>query len=318
MSRPWAVIALSIFAAASRSEVNEPEEVDTSVDTLSVIEGIHGWRVEPVPLRSIFPFWYEPAEPFRVIGSIYFVGTRGLSMFFIPTSEGHILIDGGVPENAPIIAKSIRKPGYRAEDISILLNTHAHVDHSGGLAELKALSGAEMIASEGDRSALEGGFLLGSEDRLDFQAPPVGVDRIIEDGEIRSLGGVSLSAYITPGHTRGCTSWQLSVTEADRTYNVLVFCSASVSVNHLVNPPQYPGIVEDYRRTFKRVADWRPDVFLANHPEFFDLETKRKRLEDGDPLALVDATAFSNFIVEAENAFEDALKKQYDKSVRND
>lgn len=318
MKRQWAVIAVAIFAATSHGNVNEPEEVGTSVDTLSAIEGIQGSRVEPVSLRSIFPFWYEPAEPFRVIGSIYFVGTRGLSMFFIPTSEGHILIDGGVPENAPMVANSIRKLGYRPEDIAILLNTHAHVDHSGGLAELKALSGAKLIASEGDRSALEGGFLLGSEDSLVFQAPPVGIDRIIEDSETLSLGGVSLSAHMTPGHTRGCTSWKLSVTEADRTYNVLVFCSASVSVNQLVNPPQYPDIVEDYRRTFKRVVNWRPDVFLANHPEFFDLETKRKRLEDGDPLAFVDANAFSNFIVETEYAFEDALKKQYDQTIKND
>ncbi|MEO1101764.1 MAG: subclass B3 metallo-beta-lactamase [Pseudomonadota bacterium] len=280
------------------------------MDTLSQIEQAQGAEGALPSARTLFPFWYEAAEPFRVIGPIHFVGSRGLSMFFIPTEDGHILIDGGVPENAPMVASSIRELGYDPKDIKVLLNTHAHLDHSGGLAELKALSGAKLIASEGDRSALEGGFYLGSEDRPDFNSKPVDVDEIIADGETVSLGGITLTAHITPGHTRGCTSWTLDVDEAGQTYSALVFCSASVAANRLAGPPQYAGIVEDYRRTFEITRDWRPDVFLSNHPEFYGHASKAERLESGDPLAFVDPDGFPAFISKMEAGFEAALERQ--------
>ncbi len=261
-------------------------------------------------MRASVPAWFEPFDPFRIIGPVHYVGSRGLGMFFIPTDEGHILIDGGIPENAPMIAENIRTLGYAPEDIRILLNTHAHFDHSGGLAEMKALSGAQLIASEGDRSALEGGFYLGFEDNAAFDAPPVAVDRVIGDGETVSLGGITLTANVTPGHTRGCTSWTLTVEEAGTDYDVLIFCSASVALNRLVREPQYPGIVEDYRKTFRITHDWRPDVFLSNHAEFFAMEAKRARQIGGDALAFVDPDAFPPFIAKAKNDFKSDLKRQ--------
>lgn len=260
------------------------------------------------------PDWYEAVEPFQVIGEqgagIYYVGTKGLGMFFIPTADGHIVIDGGMPDQAPMVADAITKLGYDPEDIKILLNSHAHLDHSGGLADLKAMSGAQLIASAGDRSALEGGFYLGSEDEDFLFAPPVKVDRIIADGETISHGGVTLTAHITPGHTRGCTSWTMDVEQAGKTYEVLVFCSATVAANRLVGPPQYDGIVDDYRQTFDKTRNWKPDVFLSNHPGFFGMTKKREQQQVGDALAFVDDQAFGKFITRVEGWFKAALKKQ--------
>lgn len=299
-----------LFGCAAPLSKSIDRETPPPADTLSQIDSAMNEEGAFPSLRTLFPFWYEAAEPFRVIGPIHFVGSRGLSMFFIPTEEGHILIDGGVPENAPMIADSIRSLGYDPRDIRILLNTHAHVDHSGGLAELKALSGAKFIASEKDRSALEGGFYLGSENRPEFNSLPVNVDEIIGDGETVSLGGVTLTAHLTPGHTRGCTSWTLSVEEAGKDYEALIFCSASVAANRLVGPPQYEGIVTDYRRTFELTRNWQPDVFLANHTEFYDHASKAARLEGGEQLAFVDPAAFRAFIAKMESDFEAVLDKQ--------
>ncbi|MEO9599494.1 subclass B3 metallo-beta-lactamase [Parasphingorhabdus sp.] len=261
-----------------------------------------------------FPTWFANVEPFRVIGSegqgIYYVGTKGLGMYFIPTEDGHIVIDGGMPGQGAYVAEAIKKLGYDPADVKILLNSHAHLDHSGGLAELKQLTGAKFIASEGDRSALEGGFYLGSEDEASMNAPPVRVDQIISDGETVTLGDVTLTAHITPGHSRGCTSWTTDIMQGGKRYETLFFCSATVAANRLVGPPQYEGIVEDYRKTFAMTKDWKPDVFLSNHPEFFGMAAKQERLAAGDPLAFVDDSGFPVLIGKLEQAFEAALEKQ--------
>lgn len=267
-----------------------------------------------IDFQKLYQTWFENIEPFRVIGDgqrgIYFVGTRGLGMYFIPTAQGHIVIDGGMPGQGKQVWDNIIKLGYDPTEVKILLNSHAHMDHSGGLAELKQLTGAELLASEGDRSALEGGFYLGSEDDASMGAPPVKVDRIIADGETVKLGHVELTAHLTPGHTRGCTSWTMDAQQGRKPYKTLFFCSASVAANRLVGPPQYPGIVEDYRKTFALTKDWKPDIFLSNHPEFFGMAEKQEKLAAGDPLAFVDHSGFSLFIGKMERSFEAALEKQ--------
>lgn len=258
------------------------------------------------PWAASNPSWVDPIEPFAVADGVYFVGTKGLSSFLITTDEGHFLLDGGLPENAVLIAANIKALGFKIEDVRFLLNSHAHFDHSGGLADLKANSGATMVSSVGDRWALETGLVPGSEDQADYAAPPVKVDRTIADGEALVLGGVALTARLTPGHTRGCTSWTMTAGDHD----ILFFCSATVAANRLVAPPQYDGIVEDYRATFEKMRVWRPDIFLANHPEFFDLETRRARQISGDENAFVDADAFPALVDRLEAAFEKALAEQ--------
>lgn len=274
-------------------------------------------KVSPEKLaewRKNSPDWYAGVEPFRIIGDeksgVYHVGTEGLSMYFIPTEDGHIVIDGGMPDQGEYVANAIRKLGYDPADIKILLNSHAHLDHSGGLAALKEISGAELLAAEGDQSALEGGYYLGSEDETWLNAPPVKVDRIIVDGEKVKLGSATLTARITPGHSRGCTSWTMRQPVAGEMRDILFFCSASVAANRLVFPPQYEGIVDDYRKTFSITKDWRPDVFLSNHPFFFKMSEKREKLLAGDPNAFVDDTEFPKFIAKLAVDFDKALLKQ--------
>lgn len=255
------------------------------------------------------PDWVSPIKPFNVISNVYYVGTQGIASFLITSDDGHILIDGGLPQSATTIIQSIKTLGFDITDVKILVNSHAHFDHSGGLAELKKRSGALMIASQQDKPFLESGLYPGS-DNVNYTAPKVSVDKEIIDGETISLGSNKLTANITPGHSPGCTSWSMTVFEQEQPYDVLFFCSATVAGNRLVNPPQYPNIVDDYRHTFVKTKDWRPDVFLANHSFFFNLKEKRQQQLAGNKLAFVDKELFPTLILTLEKAFEEALEKQ--------
>jgi metallo-beta-lactamase class B len=258
--------------------------------------------------------WSTPTEPFRIIDNVYYVGTEGLASYLIATPQGHILIDGALRESVPLIEANVAKLGFALRDIEILLNSHAHYDHSGGLAQLKADTGASLAAMEGDVSALEGGFYLGSEDVAAFRAPPVKVDRVLHDGDSVELGGTVLRAHLTPGHTRGCTSWGMTVREGGVSREVLVFCSASVAANRITPPLQYEGIVGDYRATFAKAKRMQVDVPLAPHPEFFGLLAKRDRNpSDASRNAFVDPGAFAPFVTAAEAAFEKALAERTSK-----
>jgi metallo-beta-lactamase class B len=255
------------------------------------------------------PDWIAPVAPFEIVDGVYFVGTEGLSVFLIKTNEGAILIDGGLPQVAPIVLQNLKTLGVDPKDVRILLNSHAHLDHSGGLAALKAATGAAFVASEGDRQTLETGRVLGSEDD-DFQAfAPIPVDRVIADGESVTLGDISLKARIMPGHTRGCTSWSMNAEEKE----ILFFCSATVAGNRLAHRekgPQYPGIVEDFRRTFEIAKTIRPDIFLANHPGFFDMAKRRAAQLGGNENAFVDEEAFPLLMDKLEQDFDVQLAKQ--------
>src|SRR5687768_559502 len=148
--------------------------------------------------------WNEPGEPFRIIGNIYYVGAAGVSAFLIRTNEGSILLDGGLPETAPLIAQSIKALGFDIRDVKYLLNSHAHFDHAGGLAELKRLTGAALLMSYWDAAALENGAQT---------VPAVAADKRLQDRETVALGGTTLTAHITAGHTKGCTTWTMRTEE---------------------------------------------------------------------------------------------------------
>ncbi len=247
--------------------------------------------------------WNQPVKPFRIIGNIYYVGAANVSSFFIKTPQGAILLDGGLPETAPLIEKSIAELGFSMKDVKILLNSHAHYDHCGGLAELKKLSGARMIASERDRPVL----VSGKGGAGPFPALPV--DRVIGDKQTVQLGGVTLTAHITPGHTKGCTTWSMPVSDRGKTYQVVFYCSTSV-VDKLVNNAGYPNIVADYERSFAELRKMPCDVFLAPHAGFFNLEAKRKELEAGKLDAFVDPTEMQKFVEESERSFHEQLGRE--------
>ena len=254
--------------------------------------------------------WTAPYPPFRVIDNIYYVGSAGLSAWVIKTPKGLILLDVGVPANADLVEKNIETLGFRLKDVKILLNSHAHFDHAGGLARLKADTGATLVASAADKGTLEKGDYPGWENRHDFDFPPVKVDRVIGDGDKVSLGGVTLTARITPGHTAGATAYLTQVTEAGVRHQVIFFPSASVAANRLAPDPQYPGIVADYRKTFARLKTIDADVYLAPHAEFFDLAGKRAAMGPGKPNPFVKPGEFQAAVAEFEGDFDKALAKQ--------
>jgi len=261
-------------------------------------------------LAALLVKWNTPTEPFRIIDNVYYVGTDGLASYLITSPQGHILVDTVMPESTSQIKASIEKLGFKVADIKYLLNTHAHIDHTGGFAEMKQASGAQMIAGEADKSLLEGGYYPGAKEETLLQFPPVKVDRSVREGETVAIGNVTLTARATPGHSPGCTSWEFNVKDGDATRSVLIFCSGTVALNRLVGNPTYPGIVDDYKKTFARAKAMKVDVLLAPHPEMYKMQEKRAKLADGVPNPFVNPGEFNDYAATLEKAFEDALAKQ--------
>ena len=259
--------------------------------------------------------WSSPTPPFKIADNLYYVGTEGISVFLITTPKGHIVIDGAMPGSDKTIEASIKALGFKVSDVKILLNTHAHFDHAAGLAGLKRDTGARMIASFADRKALETGSYPGFEEikALDFE--PVKVDQVIKDGGTVSLGGMVLTAHLTPGHTAGCTTWTFPVKADGKIRHALAYCSTSVALNRLVNSkrgPQYPGIVADYQASFAKLKTMKADIFLAPHNEQFGLDAKRAKLKAGGPNPFIDPAELARAVAASEADFRSDLAKQQD------
>ena len=171
--------------------------------------------------------WNKSVAPFRIAGNLYYVGAIEITSYLITTPEGHFLLDGGFVETAPQIEHNIAQLGFKLTDVKFLLNSHAHYDHAGGLAELKKVTGAKFLPSEGDapllRSGGHGDFRFG--DTLTF--PPIAPDQIIHDGEAIRLGNQMVVAHLTPGHTKGCTTWTTKIRDGDKVYDVVFVGSQS-------------------------------------------------------------------------------------------
>src|SRR5262245_14074017 len=259
------------------------------------------------------PNWTTPEPPFRIVGSIHYVGTKDLAAYLITTPQGHILLDGAVPSMAGEIEKSIRALGVKPEDIKILLTTQAHFDHVGTLAHFKALSNASVRIMQGDDRLVADG---GTSDYLFGQMPdshftPVKVDVVLKDGDVIALGGVSMTALRTPGHTPGCATYTMTVSEGDKMYRVVFPGSTSVNPGtRLIQNPSYPGIADDYRRTFDRLASLQPDIWLAAHASFFDLAGKRGRMKIEGGQAFVDPEGYRRLHTAKREAFEAIIKKE--------
>src|SRR3954469_22609776 len=192
----------------------------------------------------------DAVEPFRIIGNIYYVGANEVTSYLITSPEGDILLDGGFPETAPLIERNIQKLGFKLTDVKTLISTHAHYDHAGGLAELKRVTGATFYASAADTPLLaaggKGDFAFG--DRFLF--PPVKADRVVEDNQVIRVGTAAMHAHLTPGHTKGCTTWTADVIENGEKHTAVFICSISMPGGYkLVNNTKYPKIAEDYKQT---------------------------------------------------------------------
>jgi len=268
------------------------------------------WAATGWVRAQLDPSWRQPFEPLRVAGNVYYVGTRGLSSFLIVTPAGGILIDSGEAESVPFIRANVERLGFRVSDVRILLTGHAHFDHVGGHAGMQRLSGAQVMVMDADRDAIETGT-----DRSALGGPgwkPVHVDRVLRDGDTVSLGGTTLTAHLTPGHTQGCTTWTTEVTQDDRRLQVAFVCSVTINEGvHLVGNTRVPTIAQDYARAFRVLHGLKPDVFVAQHGGVFGLDEKAKRAREGaQPSPFVDPEGYQRVVARAEQTYLAQLRDE--------
>jgi len=261
------------------------------------------------------PDWTEPFPPHHIVGNVYYVGTRGLASFLITTPQGHILINSDLESTVPIIRDNVEKLGFHFSDIKILLISHAHFDHAAGSALIKKMTGARYMVMDADVTEIESGgktdFQYGNSP--DAQFPPTKVDRVLHDGDEVRLGGAVLVAHLTPGHTRGCTTWTMKVKAADsgKTLDVVIVGSPNVNPGYkLVNNALYPQIAQEYESTFKVLKSLPCDVFLGAHGSYYDMESKFGRLKPGGASPFIDPEGYKGYVAEREQAFRAELQKQ--------
>ncbi|HEX9575707.1 MAG TPA: subclass B3 metallo-beta-lactamase [Myxococcales bacterium] len=255
--------------------------------------------------------WAEPREPFHVVGNVYSVGSAEVTSFLIATPKGHVLIDGGFVESAPQIVRNIDKLGFKLEDVKVLVVSHAHFDHAGGLSELKRRTGAQVVASRADAEAMARGGKGDPQfgDAIPFA--PVYADRIVQDGGVVRVGPTELVAHVTPGHTQGCTTWTTVQREEEQPLHVVFNCSVSVPDDYrLLGNPRYPRVVDDYERSFRTLRALPCDVLLGPHASFFQQDERRARMADGAPNPFVDPAACGAYLDRSEQAFRAHLEKE--------
>jgi metallo-beta-lactamase class B len=246
--------------------------------------------------------WDEPFPPYKVIGNVYYVGTKGLANFLITTPEGNILINSDFERNVPTIRASVEKLGFRFSDTKILLGSHAHGDHMEGDAQVKELTGARVMAMAEDVPALE---------KMRPGNKPHPIDKVLHDGDQVTLGGTTLVAHLTPGHTKGCTTWTTKVQDGGKSYDVVIVGSVNVNPGFiLVGNKDYPQIADDYVRTFKILQSLPVDVFLGAHGNYYGMEGKYARMKTGGPNPFVDPNGYHAYLSERQRAFQTEWDKQ--------
>jgi metallo-beta-lactamase class B len=261
------------------------------------------------------PEWTTPIMPFRIVGNLYYVGSRDLASYLIATPEGDILINSNLESSAPLIRSSVEQLGFHFKDIKILLISHAHWDHDSSSAEIKRQTGAKYEVMDGDVPVVESG---GEKDFAypNTRYPAAKVDRVLHDGDKVRLGDAVLIAHKTPGHTHGCTTWTLQVKDGEKLLNVVIVGSWNVNPDYRLadrpgQPASYPGIAADYQRTFSVLKRLPCDVFLGAHGGYFNMLGKLEQLRGGaSENVWVDPAGYQSAVAERERAFEDELTRQ--------
>ena len=232
--------------------------------------------------------WNRPHEPFRVFGNTYYVGVDGLSAILITGAQGSILLDGGLPQSAPLIDASIRKLGFRTEDIKLIVNSHAHYDHAGGIAAIQRASGATVVASPAGAKALERGEPTPDDPQFAFGRaangfPAIKGVRAAGDGETLRVGDLAVTAHLTPGHTPGATTWTWRSCEGSRCYN-FVYADSLNAVSapdfRFTGGASHPSLIDTFRATIAKVRALPCDIIIGVHPGFTDLAGKLKRRQE--------------------------------------
>lgn len=258
------------------------------------------------------PYPNDEVEPFNVIGNIYFIGLTNYAAYLITTPEGHILLDTMIEETVPQQVAHIEKLGFDLEDIKIIVTAHAHRDHVGGHARFKELTGgAEIIVMEADAEVLADGGV--SDFRGDGSViwTPVEADRIIHDGDEVTLGGVTMVAHKSAGHSKGCTTWSMVVEDGGNSYDAVFFCSQRVNPRvPMINNPDYPTLVEDFESGFATLRSLPCDVFLASHSFMFNLEEKlAQKAQNPDVNPFIDPQGCREYVADWEYEFRYRLQQ---------
>ncbi len=259
------------------------------------------------------PDWTEPFPAFHIAGNLYYVGSRGLATYLIATPAGHIVINSDLEANVPMIRASVEKLGFKFTDIKVLLISHAHWDHDAGSAMIKQLTGAKYMVMDADVPVVESG----GKDDFQYRSTPTSlypatkVDRVLHDGDEVKLGEAVLVAHLTPGHTKGCTTWTMKAKEGGKEYNVVIVGSPNVNPGYkLVDNAKYPQIASDYERMFRVLKSLPADIFLGAHGAYFGMEAKFARLKDRAPSPFIDPEGYKKFVAEKEQEFRTELAKQ--------
>ncbi|MEK6234020.1 MAG: subclass B3 metallo-beta-lactamase [Planctomycetales bacterium] len=250
----------------------------------------------------------KPFPAHRVIGNTYYVGSDALAVYLITTSEEHILINSGFEETVPKISKSVESLGFKMTDVKIILCSHAHADHVAGHAKLREATGGKVYVMRGDHSVIASGG-LGQYLYVDSRWTPCKVDRVLDHGAKVKLGDKTLVAHLTPGHTRGCTTWAWQETDGDRKNDVVVIGSPNVNPGfQLVGNKSYPRIAEDFARTFDVLKNLPCDVFLGAHGNYYGMHAKYPRLKEATANPFIDPQGYRAYVAEKEKAYLTKLK----------
>ena len=251
----------------------------------------------------------------RIVGNVYYVGSKSLATYLITTPEGHILINSGFEETVPLIRASVESLGFKLRDVQILLESHAHSDHVAGHALLQELTGAKVFVMRGDDGVIASGG-VGQYLYSDSRWKPCEVDRVLKDRDEVKLGGMTLVARLTPGHTRGCTTWTWTVTDGDKKYAVVVIGTPNVNPGYrLVENNDYPEIAQDFTKTFEVLQGLPCDIFLGAHGEYYGMLAKYERLKGAEKNPFIDPEGYRAYVELKAKAFRKTLGEQQEKKT---
>jgi metallo-beta-lactamase class B len=248
------------------------------------------------------PDWHAAFPGFKIAGNLYYVGTADLAVYLIRTPQGNILINGDFAEDVPTIRKSIEGLGFKYTDTKIILISHAHGDHDQGVGIIQKDTGAQVMVMEGDVADVES---------TAPGRPGANVNRTLKDGDKVELGGSTLVAHLTPGHTKGCTTWTMQVDESGKKFNAVIIGSPNVNPGYvLVGNKNYPTIAQDYERTFKVLNSLPVDLFLGAHGAYFGMKAKYEAMRKGGANPFVDPAGYKAYVSEREAAFRKEWERQ--------
>src|ERR1700736_1428983 len=251
------------------------------------------------------PDWHRPFPAFKIAGNLYYVGTADLAVYLVNTPQGNILINSDFEQDVPLIRNSIEHLGFKYKDTKIILISHAHRDHDEATGLLKRETGAKLMVMDAD---------VPEEESTARGRPGAHVDRVLHDGDTVELGGVKLTARLTPGHTKGCTTWTMQVQEGGRTLNAVIVGSPNVNPGYiLVGNTKYPQIAQDYVKTFALLKSLPCDLFLGAHGAYFGLKAKYEKMKAGARNPFIDPEGYKAYVAERESTF----RKEWERQQRN-